>query len=70
VDYLTELFSDYFYLVKVVDETKISVKYSDYEKDESLKGEFIRMVLASDLGEEQKSEVIRCGLMALSGEEI
>jgi hypothetical protein len=69
-DYLAELFADYFYVVKVEDETKLSVNYSDYEKDESLKGEFIRMVLASDLGEVQKSEVIRCGLMALSGEEI
>jgi DNA repair exonuclease SbcCD nuclease subunit len=68
--YLTELFSEYFYVVKVDDETTISVAYSDYEKDESLKGEFIRMVLASDLEEEQKSEVIRCGLMALAGEEI
>jgi DNA repair exonuclease SbcCD nuclease subunit len=70
IDYLAELFSDYFYFVKVEDGTKISVNYSDYEKDESLKGEFIRMVLASDLEEVQKSEVIRCGLMALSGEEI
>ena len=36
----------------------------------SLKGEFIRMVLGSDMTEEQKSEVIRCGISALSGEEI
>ena len=35
-----------------------------------LKGEFIRMVLGSDMTEEQKSEVIRCGISALSGEEI
>lgn len=70
LDYLSELFSDYFYLVKLEDESRLSVKFSDFEKDESLKGEFIRMVLASDLSEEQKSEVIRCGLMALSGEEI
>ena len=70
LEYLTDLFSDYFYYVKFEDKTKLSVKYSDYEKDESLKGEFIRMVLASDLSEEQKSEVIRCGLTALSGEEI
>ena len=40
------------------------------EKDASLKGEFIRMVLGSDMTEEQKSEVIRCGISALSGEEI
>jgi DNA repair exonuclease SbcCD nuclease subunit len=70
VDYLAEMFADYFYVVKIEDETKMSVKISDCEKDESLKGEFIRMVLASDMEEEQKTGVIRCGLMALSGEEI
>lgn len=70
VDYLTELFAGYFYFVKIEDETRLSVHYSDYEKDESLKGEFIRMVMASDMEQEQKSEVIRCGLMALAGEEI
>ena len=40
------------------------------ENDASLKGEFIRMVLGSELSEEQKAEVIRCGILALSGEEI
>lgn len=70
IDYLTEMFEDYFYFVKIEDDTKLSVSYSDYEKDASLKGEFIRMVMASNLPEEQKSEVIRCGIMALAGEEI
>ena len=41
-----------------------------FEKDASLKGEFIRMVLGSELSQEQKAEVIRCGILALSGEEI
>jgi hypothetical protein len=54
----------------VSDETRLRVDYSDYEKDASLKGEFIRMVLQSGLAEEQKAEVIRCGILALSGEEI
>ncbi|MCH5333215.1 MAG: DNA repair exonuclease [Agathobacter sp.] len=69
-EYLQELFKDYFYFEKVYDKTKLRLNYSDYEQDASLKGEFIRMVLASNLNEEQKSEVIRCGIMALSGEEI
>lgn len=69
-EYLQDLFSDYFYFEKVYDKTKLRVNYSDYEKDESLKGEFIRMVLNSDMSEESKTEVIRCGIMALSGEEI
>ena len=46
------------------------IDYKDYEKDASLKGEFIRMVRASDLSEEEKAQVIRTGLLALQGEEI
>lgn len=69
-DFLQEMFHDYFYYVKVYNETKLLVNFYDYEKDESLKGEFVRMVLQSDMDEEKKSEVIRCGIMALSGEEL
>ena len=36
----------------------------------SLKGAFIRKVLASDLSEEDQARVIRQGLRALSGEEV
>ena len=69
-DFLQEMFLDYFYYVKVYNETTLLVNYYDYEKDESLKGEFVRMVLQSDMEEEKKSEVIRCGIMALSREEL
>ena len=69
-DFLEEQFAEYFYFVKVYDETKLLVNYKDYEKDASLKGEFIRMVSASDLTEEEKSQVIRAGILALQGEEI
>ncbi len=69
-EYLSELFSDYYYFVKLENATTLQINYSDYEKDESLKGEFVRMVRNSDLDEAKKSEVIRCGIMALSGEEI
>ena len=69
-EYLQDLFSDYFYFEKVYDHTHLKIDYNEYENDASLKGEFIRMVLQSDLSEEQKTEVIRCGILALSGEEI
>ena len=69
-DFLRDMFEEYFYYEKVYDETRLLINYSEYEKDASLKGEFIRMVLGSDLTEEEKSEVIRCGISALSGEEI
>ena len=69
-DFLEEQFADYFYFCKVYDETKIKVNYQDYEKDASLKGEFVRLVSASDLSEEEKALVIRTGILALQGEEI
>lgn len=68
--FLEEQFSDYFYFVKVKDETKLLVNYKDYEGDISLKGEFVRLVSESDLSEEEKSLVIRAGILALQGEEI
>ena len=69
-DFLQDMFEEYFYYEKVQDQSKIYVDYRDYEKDASLKGEFIRMVMNSDMSESRKSEVIRCGIAALSGEEI
>lgn len=69
-DYLTERFSDDFYYVKTEDATTVRIDYRDYAKDESLKGEFIRMVMASSLSEQEKSDVIRTGIAALSGEEL
>ena len=68
--FLEEQFTDYFYFIKVVDETKLLVNYKDYEGDISLKGEFVRLVSASELTEEEKSLVIRAGILALQGEEI
>lgn len=69
-DLLEEQFADYFYFCKVYDETKIKVNYQEYEKDASLKGEFVRLVSKSDLSEEEKAMVIRTGILALQGEEI
>ena len=68
--FLEEQFADYFYFLKVVDETKLMVNYQDYEGDVSLKGEFVRLVMESDMTEEEKSMVIRAGIQALKGEEI
>lgn len=42
-----------------------------YEHDVSLKGEFIRNVMArTGISEDDKAEIIRYGLQALQGEEI
>ena len=60
-----------FFFSRVKDGTKLSIDYDSYEKDESLKGEFIRTVRdMASLSEEEKRSVIRYGIQALRGEEI
>lgn len=69
LDYLTEMFEEYFYCIRIKDETTLLISYEDYAKDESLKGEFVRTVMCSNMAENEKAEVIRCGILALSGED-
>ncbi len=68
--HLRGVLSERFYFAKVKDECRLLIRYEDYKNDVSLKGEFVRRVLSSDLREEEKERVIACGLRALSGEEI
>lgn len=70
VAYMSKALEGTFYFEKVENATKLHVDYMSYAKDESLKGEFIRMVEASELDEELKAQVIHCGLKALAGEEL
>lgn len=71
VDYLRAAFRDDFYFVRLEDETVPLVRAEDYLLDESLKGEFVRLVMASeDLKEADKAQIIRYGFRALAGEEI
>lgn len=59
-----------FYFVKIKDESRFLIQRESYEHDASLKGEFIRLVMASDKTEEEKARIICCGIQALSGEEV
>lgn len=68
-DYILHSISNYYY-VKLCDNTKMEVDFRMYAFDESLKGEFIRNVLASDFTDEEKGEIIHYGLMALNGEDL
>ena len=67
---LRAMLSERFYFAKLRDECRMLIRPEDYANDISLKGEFVRRVLASDLREEEKARVIACGLRALAGEEI
>lgn len=71
VEYFRQSFTHRFYYVKVYDRTELSVDEKEFLLDESLKGEFVRTVMAAtDMDEELKNIVIRYGLQALAGEEV
>ncbi len=61
---------DRFYFVKIKDQTTLSVSSEDVSNDKSLRGEFIRQVLASNLTTQEKEQTIIVGLRALSGEDL
>ncbi len=68
--FLQQLLSPGYYFVKIKDESRLYMETASYENDISLKGEFVRLVMGSELGEEDREKIICAGLQALSGEEI
>lgn len=68
--HLRGVLAERFYFAKVKNETRLSINAEDYAHDISLKGEFVRRVMASSLPENEKERVIACGFRALSGEEL
>ena len=68
-DDLTELVNYFsFFYITIKDKTKRKINYNDFINDLSLKGEFVRKVLNSDLSQDEKDEIIYVGLKALKGE--
>ena len=70
VTHLRKMLNERFYFARVKDECRMLVRPEDHLGDVSLKGEFIRTVLASSMTDEQKQRTIECGLRALRGEEV
>ncbi len=70
IDYLSKIYNDEFYFLKIYDKTTLKINYLDYENTASLKGEFIRLILGEDISEEEKKQIIMTGIRALSNEEI
>lgn len=70
IDYLLSILTDRFYFAKIYDETHLLIRPEDYRNDISLKGEFVRRVMASNLSDAEKERVLACGLRALCGEEV
>lgn len=62
-------FKDEFFYVKIKDCTNTRIDYKDYIKDMSLKGEFVRNVMAKeDISDNEKALIIKYGIRALMGE--
>lgn len=60
-----------FYFIYVKDMTTERIDIEKIKDETSLKGEFIRTVLANkEYSDEEKSEIINCGLKAISGREV
>lgn len=67
---LTERVAQYFFQVKVVDESRIYIDYTAFQNDLSERGEFVREVGRYELSEEERAEILDVGLKALAGEDI
>ena len=65
-----QLLTSRFYFAKLKNKMRLEIHPEDYTHDISLKGEFVRRVMESDLPTEEKEEIIACGFRALCGEEL
>ena len=70
IAHLSGVLSERFYFAKISDRSRLLIRPEDYRHDISLKGEFVRRVMASKLSDEEKERVIACGFRALTGEEV
>ena len=71
LSYIEDKYKNNYFAFKIEDD-EVGIEYNieDYMYDASLKGEFIRTVMAENYTEEEKRQVIEMGLKALSGEEL
>ena len=68
VNGLTYSLNNAYFYAKVKDETSVIVNVNDYDTDKSVRGEFVRLVVESNLAKEEKDEILKTGLSALKGE--
>ena len=66
---LTELFGKSFFYLEICDRTRIDIRPEQYADSLTLKGEFVRRVMAAGLNEAERDAILQAGLAALRGEE-
>lgn len=70
LNFLHKMLAEKFHCVKIKDESRLKIDAESYAFDASLKGELIRLVLASGHSAAEKERIIACGIRALNGEEV
>ena len=70
VTLLAARIAQYFFHVKIVDESRIYIDYTVFQNDLSERGEFVREVGRYEMSEEDRAEILDVGLKALAGEDI
>ena len=70
VNQLVTYLQNTFFFAKLEDESTMEINADSYKNDVSLKGEFVRQILASELSDKQKQEAIVYGIRAMRGEEL
>lgn len=70
IEYIMMMFRDKYYYFKLYDHTGIRIDYDSFLHENSVKGEFVRLVKDDEtLDDDTKAAVIGIGINALSGEE-
>ena len=59
-----------FYYAEIVDDSILKLEKEDYEFDISLKGELLRLVMASEENDKDREQIIAIGMQVLNGGEI
>ncbi len=67
---LFRLLEEKYFYAEVRDDSSIAISPEEYEHDPSLRGEFVRTVLALALPKDEESLILTAGLAALNGEEV
>lgn len=69
--YLRSSLEAEFFFARLRDATTLRIDIRDYLYDETLRGEFVRVVMADpSVPQEEKTAVIRCGFKAMDGEDL
>ncbi|MCR5216311.1 MAG: metallophosphoesterase [Lachnospiraceae bacterium] len=69
LDLVNQYLEQNYYFGRCKDLTKTVVPVEEYRYDPTLRGEFIRQVLAAAIPEDQKASILHMGLAALAGED-